>query len=243
MPHVSSHPDAYRALVIGSAGGIGAALQRGLAARGVEVIGLSRSRGNSTVGDGVSIDLTSEPSIEAAALGVAARGPFSVILIATGLLHGAGISPEKALRDLDQASLMRLFAINAIGPALVAKHFVPMLPKQGRCIFAALSARVGSIGDNRLGGWYGYRASKAALNMFIRTMAIELGRTHPEAICVALHPGTVDTGLSKPFQKNVAAERLFSADESALHLLRVIDQLTVRESGRTFAWDGMEICP
>jgi NAD(P)-dependent dehydrogenase (short-subunit alcohol dehydrogenase family) len=159
------------------------------------------------------------------------------------LLHDADLAPERASRELDQGKLLRQFAVNAVGPALVAKHFVPLLPRQGRSVFAALSARVGSIGDNRLGGWYGYRASKSALNMLIRTLSIELGRTHPEAICVALHPGTVDTDLSKPFQKNVAADQLFSPEQSAAHLLTVIDQLTPMHSGRCFAWDGTEICP
>jgi NAD(P)-dependent dehydrogenase (short-subunit alcohol dehydrogenase family) len=138
---------------------------------------------------------------------------------------------------------MRLFAVNAIGPALVAKHFVPLLPNEDRCVFAALSARVGSITDNRLGGWYGYRASKAALNMLIKTLAIELARTRPEAICVALHPGTVDTGLSKPFQKGVASDRLFSTDSTAAQLLEVIERLEPDQSGRCFAWDGAEIAP
>jgi NAD(P)-dependent dehydrogenase (short-subunit alcohol dehydrogenase family) len=147
------------------------------------------------------------------------------------------------LRDLDHASLTRLFAVNAIGPALVAKHFVPLLPREGRGVLAALSARVGSIGDNRLGGWYGYRASKAALNMLVRTLAIELARTRKEAICVTLHPGTVDTGLSKPFQKAVPPERLFTPDRSAAHLLDVLDSLTPAQTGRCFAWDGKEIAP
>lgn len=190
-----------------------------------------------------AIDITSETSIEEAAGLLRDKAPYSTILITSGLLHDSSVSPEKALRELDQQSLMRLFAVNAVGPALVAKHFVPLLPKHGRCIFAALSARVGSIGDNRLGGWYGYRASKAALNMYIKTLAIELARTRPEAICVALHPGTVDTDLSKPFQKAVPSNRLFSPDQSAAHLLGVLDQLTPDQSGRCFAWDGAEINP
>lgn len=188
-------------------------------------------------------DLTDEASIEAAADRLRADAPFATIIVATGLLHGSGVAPEKALRDLDQAGLMRLFAVNTVGPALVARHFAPLLPRQGRGVFAVLSARVGSIGDNRLGGWYGYRASKAALNMIVRTLAIELARTRPEAICAALHPGTVDTGLSKPFQRGVPPERLFTPDQSAAHLLDVLDQLTPAQSGRVFAWDGTEIGP
>ena len=232
-----------RAIVIGSSGGIGAALERGLEAKGFAVTGLSRSAVASMAGERLQIDLTSERSIEAAAIRLRDNAPFSRILLATGLLHDGEVIPEKAVREIDEASLTRLFAVNSIGPALVAKYFVPLLPKHGRCIFAAMSARVGSIGDNRLGGWYGYRASKAALNMLIKTLAIELGRTHPEAICVALHPGTVDTELSKPFQKAVVPDRLFSPDLAAGHLLNVIDQLTPAQTGRCFAWDGAEITP
>ena len=232
-----------RAIVIGSSGSIGAALQRGLAAKGFNVTGLSRSPSAGMVGSEPLIDVTSETSIEVAARLLADKAPFSTIIITTGLLHDSDVSPEKALRELDEKSLMRLFAVNAVGPALVAKHFVALLPKHGRCIFAALSARVGSIGDNHVGGWYGYRASKAALNMFIKTLAIELARTRPEAICVALHPGTVDSGLSKPFQKSVPSGSLFSPDRAAAHLLDVIDQLTPAQSGRCFAWDGAEIGP
>lgn len=232
-----------RAIVIGSSGGIGTELERGLAARGFAVTGLSRSAGPDLSGERSSIDLTDESSIEAAATQLRPNAPFSMILVSTGLLHDGKVMPEKALRELDQASLLRLFAVNAVGPALVAKHFVPLLPRRGRCIFAALTARVGSISDNRLGGWYGYRASKAALNMLIKTLSIELARTRPDAICVGLHPGTVDTALSRPFRNNVPRDRLFSAEKSATHLLEVISRLSPAESGRCFAWDGAEIDP
>lgn len=224
-----------RAIVIGSSGAIGGALMAALEATGVAVTSLSR-------GDG-TIDLASEASIAAAAEGLRAQGPFTAVFVATGLLHDDAVSPEKSLRDLDEAGLMRLFAVNTIGPALVAKHFVPLLPRQGRCVFAALSARVGSIGDNRLGGWYGYRASKAALNMIIRTLGIEVARTRPEAICIGLHPGTVDSVLSRPFQRGVAPERLFTTSEAAAHLLTVVDGLTPDDTGRCFGWDGRVIDP
>jgi NAD(P)-dependent dehydrogenase (short-subunit alcohol dehydrogenase family) len=230
-----------RALVIGSSGAIGSAIKSCLESSGVAVTGLSRSLGKSTAEH--AIDLTSEKSIEAAADGIREHAPFSAIFLTTGLLHNSEVRPEKSLRDIDQESLTRLFAVNAVGPALVAKHFVPLLPKEGRCIFAALSARVGSIGDNRLGGWYGYRASKAALNMIIKTLAIEVARTRPDAICVGLHPGTVDSGLSKPFQRGVPPQRLFSPDEAAAHLLRVVENLTPAQTGRCFGWDGIEIRP
>lgn len=228
-----------RAIVIGRSGGIGGALSRALEGRGMQVDGLSRSP---RAGD-LPIDITDEARVSEAAAALRAQAPFEAIYVATGLLHDAALAPEKSLRDLDADGLARAFAVNAIGPALVAKHFTPLLPRQGRCLFAALSARVGSIGDNRLGGWYGYRASKAALNMIVRTLAIELARGRPEAICVGLHPGTVDTGLSQPFQRNVAAGRLFSPDETAAHLLAVTERLSPAQSGRCFAWDGTEIAP
>ena len=156
------------------------------------------------------LDLALEDTIAAAAARVAGTGPVALVIVATGLLHDGGHQPEKTFKRLDPAFLAKTFQINAIGPALVAKHFLPLLPRRGRAVFAALSARVGSISDNELGGWYGYRASKAALNMLIRTAAIELARTHKEAICVGLHPGTVATGLSGPFQAGVPAQRLFA---------------------------------
>ncbi len=139
--------------------------------------------------------------------------------------------------------MRRSFEINTIGPALIAKHVLPLLPRDRRAVFAVLSARVGSISDNRLGGWYSYRASKAALNQIIRCLAIELAPKRPQAICVGLHPGTVDTALSKPFQGNVADTRLFTTDQSAAHLLNVIAALTPAQSGRVFDWAGQEIAP
>lgn len=134
--------------------------------------------------------------------------------------------------------MARLFAVNTIGPALIAKHTLPKLPRDRRAVFAVLSARVGSIGDNRLGGCHGYRASKAALNMLIANFAIEMRRTHPLAVIVALHPGTVATSLSEPFQAGVAADKLFSPETSATHLLNVIDQLSPDDSGGFFAWNA-----
>lgn len=238
---MSKNGETARVVVIGSSGAIGSALKTGLEAKGMEVTGLSRSEGNN--GLGIAIDITSEQSIEAVAEKLRDRGPYSSIFVATGLLHDSTVRPEKSLRDLDQESLTRLFAVNAVGPALVAKYFVPLLPKHGRCVFAALSARVGSISDNRLGGWYGYRASKAALNMLIKTMAIEVARARPDAICVGLHPGTVDSALSKPFQKGVPAEHLFSPEEAVSHMLRLVDRLAPNDSGRCFGWDGVPIPP
>ena len=230
------------AVVIGASGGIGRALTRQIVATGRfgAVHALSRSGDDAPLGaiDG-RIDLEDEASIAAAAarLETAPR----LVIVASGRLHGRGLTPEKALRMLDPAAMHQAFAVNTIGPALVAKHFTPLFQREGRSVFAALSARVGSISDNRLGGWHSYRASKAALNMLIATIAIELARTRPAALCVGLHPGTVDTGLSKPFQGGVPGERLFTAAHSAAALLQVIDGLTPPDSGGLFAWDGARI--
>jgi NAD(P)-dependent dehydrogenase (short-subunit alcohol dehydrogenase family) len=157
------------------------------------------------------------------------------------MLHDAGQKPERSWRDLDRTALERSFLVNTIAPALVAKHVLPRLPRERRTVFAVLGARVGSIGDNRTGGWHGYRASKAALAMLIKTLSIELRRTRPQAICVSLHPGTVDTAMSKPFQGNVAPEKLFTPDFAAVRLIAVADALTPDDSGGHFAWDGARI--
>lgn len=218
---------ALTSVVIGASGGIGRALADALKDRG-PVHRLSRPE----------LDVTDEAGIASAAARI---GPVDHVIVATGLLHDESQAPEKTFRALDAAALARSFAINAIGPALVAKHFLPLLPRDRRSVFAALSAKVGSISDNRLGGWYGYRASKAALNQLIRTASIELRRTHPLAICVGLHPGTVDTRLSAPFQRGVPD--LFTPDRSTAALLAVLDRLTPEQSGRLFAWDGAEIAP
>ncbi|HEY7810711.1 MAG TPA: SDR family NAD(P)-dependent oxidoreductase [Allosphingosinicella sp.] len=233
-----------RAAVIGSSGGVGGALARRLADAGAAVHAFSRSGG---VTDsrmvGGPIDLLKEKTIAAAAAGLGDDAELDLVIVATGLLHDGALSPEKAFRDLEGPKLARYFAVNTIGPALVAKHFLPLLRRSGTPVFAALSARVGSIGDNRLGGWYGYRASKAALNMTIKTLAIELARTRPNAICVALHPGTVDTPLSKPFQRGVAEGRLFKPEMSAERLLEVVANLRAEDSGSCIGWDGATIVP
>jgi len=228
------------AVIIGASGGIGAALEAALIEEDAheKVWGFARSRAGAQ-----HLDLTDEASIAAAAA-LVAQGPApALVIVATGLLHEDGHGPEKALRELDPAWLARQYAVNAIGPALVAKHFLPLLAKTGTPVFAALSARVGSISDNRLGGWHGYRASKSALNMLIATFAIEARRANDRSIIVGLHPGTVDTVLSKPFQANVTPGTLLVPDRAALQLLDVIEGLKVRDSGKVFAWDGAEIAP
>lgn len=231
-----------RALVVGASGGLGAALVTLLAgdSRFTEVIAWSRST-PSVASEKIRtarIDLCDEATIEAAAQRL---GEVDLVIIATGLLHDGQLKPEKTWRSLDAAMMKRVFEINTIGPALVAKHVLPLLPRERRVVFAAVSARVGSISDNRLGGWHSYRASKAALNQLIRCFSIELAIKRPLAICVGLHPGTVDTDLSKPFQAAVADDRLFTADLAARHLLSVLDTLTPIQSGHVFDWAGVEI--
>jgi NAD(P)-dependent dehydrogenase (short-subunit alcohol dehydrogenase family) len=243
---LASFTDGLRAVVVGAGGGIGSAVVDLLASspRVARVYGLTRTRPVLASPRVVSIpfDLRDEASIAGAADRCAEDGPLHLVFVATGVLHdGAGLKPEKSWRALTAASLAESFAVNAIGPALIAKHFLERLATGERAVFAALSARVGSIEDNRLGGWYAYRATKAALHMLMRTSAIELARRNPTAVCVALHPGTVDTALSRPFQSGVPAGRLFSPRQAAEHLLRVIDSLDASASGRAFAWDGQSL--
>ncbi|MDQ4420434.1 SDR family NAD(P)-dependent oxidoreductase [Sphingobium sp. DEHP117] len=226
------------AVIIGASGGIGAAFEAALIDEGgFDVVhGFARSRTGPH-----HLDLEDEASIAAAAAHVAKGPPPTLVIVATGLLHAGSLGPEKALRDLDPGWLAKVYAVNAIGPALVAKHFLPIMPKNQRTVFAALSARVGSIADNRLGGWHGYRASKAALNMLVRNLAIEQSRSNARAIIVALHPGTVDTALSRPFQRNVQPGRLFDPERAALQLLDVIEELKPSDSGGLFDFEGKEI--
>ena len=225
-------PSGGRAVVVGASGGIGRALLARLQgdARFCAVLPFAR-------GSQPALDLTDEASIARCAArcahDVGSSGhDIRMVIDATGFLHRDGMVPEKSWRDLDPAHLAQAFALNAIGPALLMKHFLPLLAREGKAVFATLSARVGSIGDNRLGGWYGYRASKAALNQLVHTAAIELRRKSPAAICVALHPGTVATPLSAPFAK--AGLDLQTPDDSAARLLEVIDRLTPSDTGGFF---------
>jgi NAD(P)-dependent dehydrogenase (short-subunit alcohol dehydrogenase family) len=190
------------------------------------------------------IDVEDEASIAAAAEAVAAAGgPPRLVIVATGFLHDAGQRPEKSWRDLDPEALARAFRVNATGPALVAKHFLPLVPRKERAVFAALSARVGSVADNRIGGWHGYRASKAALNQILRCLAIEAGRTRPEWVVTGLQPGTVATPLSAPFRSGLDADDLFAPDDAAARLLGVLAALGPEQSGRLFDWSGAEFPP
>ncbi len=234
---MTSFPGGGLAVVIGASGGIGAALVRRLEGDPgfARVLGLSRATG---------LDLTQQDSIAGAAaqtadLAASLGLPLRLVIVATGFLHGSGEVPEKSLRQLDPAHMAKSFALNAIGPALLMKHFLQLLPRQGKAVFAALSAKVGSIGDNRLGGWHSYRASKAALNQLVHTAAIELALRHPQAVCVALHPGTVETGLSAPFAKSGLDVR--RPDTAAGELLAVMDGLTPADSGGFFDCRGKRL--
>ncbi len=225
------------AVVFGASGGIGAAVAEALGASGA--FGAVHRLARSLSGE-AHLDLEDEPSIAAAAARVAEGPAPTLIFVATGVLHH-GQAPERSYRAMTAEHLMRDYRVNTVGPALVAKHFLPLMPRDRRAVFAALSARVGSIGDNRLGGWHAYRASKAGLNMILRNLAIELARSHPQMVVAGLHPGTVDTGLSAPFQKGVAAQKLFTPAYSAERMLAVLDGLTPGDSGGVFAWDGARI--
>ena len=228
-----------RAAVFGASGAIGAALLERLQRdpRYGDVTALSRR------GEGhLHFDLADEASIAAAAAALAEGGPLDLVFVATGVLQEPGKpGPEKALRALDPSALAHQFAVNAIGPALIAKHLFPLLPRDRRAVFAALSARVGSIGDNALGGWHGYRAAKAALNMLLRNAALELKRSHPLAVVAALHPGTVDSALSRPFQRGLRPGQLTTPELAADRLLAVLDGLTPDDSGFLYDYTGTRL--
>jgi NAD(P)-dependent dehydrogenase (short-subunit alcohol dehydrogenase family) len=246
---------ASNALIVGGSQGIGLALVRALLEHPAfeQVIAASRAPAASAglqalsqqYGDRLrwlELDLEDEASIERAAAELRAVTPALHLLVNTaGLLHADGLAPERRLADVKPENLLRSYAVNALGPLLIAKHFQALLGHGERAVLANLSARVGSIGDNRLGGWYAYRAAKAAQNQITRTLAIELARRAAKLICVALHPGTVETNLSAPFRGNVVAEKLFTPDQSAAYLLSVIAGLDQESSGRFYAWDGSEI--
>jgi len=232
LPALSSFPDGFRALVIGASGGIGAAFMQALAAnpRCALAVGLHRH-------SVPAIDFDDEASIGLAAAAVAGQAPFHLIVNAAGLLHQPHAMPEKQLADLHYAQLLATFRINTFGPALALRHFSPLLDRS-RGVLAVLSAKVGSIGDNRLGGWYGYRASKAALNMLLKTAAIELRRGQPNAVLVALHPGTVASALSRPFMGYQVGR---PADLAAAEMLAVLDGLMPADSGSFVAYDGQRL--
>lgn len=235
-----------QAVIIGASGGVGEALTNALVSNPKydRVYALSRSDlefQSSNIETG-SIDILDETSVATAAERVSQKASPSLVIVASGILsEGECLQPERSYRSQTFESFERVFRVNTFGPAIVAKYFLPIMPRKERGVFAALSARVGSISDNRKGGWHAYRASKAALNMLIKNYAIEQARRNEEFIAVSLHPGTVDTNLSKPFQRNVPEAQLFSAEQSADYLLTVINGLEAADTGKAFDWAGKEI--
>lgn len=229
-----SFPLGGSAIVLGASGGLGTALSDAIARSGRFGRLVKFSRASEP-----AIDLLDEDSLKRAAKYASGNYGVRLVIDATGFLHDDRHKPEKTWRNLEPDEMVRAFALNAIGPALIMKHFLPLLESSGKALFATLSARVGSIGDNRLGGWYSYRASKAALNQLVRTASVELRRLKPEAVCVALHPGTVDTPLSQPFSR--AGLQVQSPAKAALHLIAVIDRLGPDESGGFFDWRGAPV--
>ena len=190
----------------------------------------------------LEMDITQENDISAAIKTISEEiKQLHLVIYCVGILHDGDFQPEKSLRQINSDNLLRYFQINSIGGVLLAKHIMPLLRHKEGSMFASISAKVGSIGDNRLGGWYGYRASKAALNMFIKTISIEYSRRCPKTIVVALHPGTTDTRLSQPFQKNVPPEKLFSTERTVSQLLSVMAGLDMSNSGEFFSWDGQNL--
>lgn len=188
------------------------------------------------------MDITDETSIAQAVTTLRQQiDRLHLVIYCVGFLHTDTIQPEKSLQQIQANTLLRYFQVNSIGAILLAKHLLPLLKHSDRSVFASISAKIGSIGDNQLGGWYGYRASKAALNMFMHNAAIEYSRKAPKAILVLLHPGTTDTQLSQPFQRNIPTEKLFSVDRTVSQLLSVIDQLHPEDSGQFFNWDGSRL--
>ncbi|MEQ7872592.1 C-factor [Sphingomonas sp. ASV193] len=226
-------PDGYRALVV-APGAIGRAMAAGISGdpRCGELIVAGRR-------EALFVDFERPETI--AALFARLEGPLHLVLVTGGLLHDAEVNPERALREIDAAALARLYAVNAIGPALVARHAEPLIPRDVPACFAMMGARVGSISDNRLGGWVGYRMAKAGAAQFVRTLSLEWRRTRPLATALLLHPGTVDSALSAPFQRGVAPDRLFTPDHSAAALLDVIAAAGPERSGDHVAWDGTTI--
>lgn len=217
-----------KALIIGESGGIGSAVAERLRGMGVAVTGLSRSR------DG--LEVTDEDSLHRVLGGL--EGPFDLIFVATGALEIDGAAPEKTVKSLDPKALADQYALNAIGPALVLKHALPLLPWRAPAVFAVLSARVGSIGDNRLGGWYSYRAAKAGVNQLIHTASVELSRTHKELACVCLHPGTVETAFTA---KYAGRHPTVTPERAAERLVSVIQGLSPEDTGKFLDYAGQEI--
>lgn len=241
-----SFGESLRVVVVGATGGVGRALVEHLRVHPQVQTIFALSRRPLALEDPkvveLSVDITEEASIQAAVKSIGEETLLDLVLVATGILHDGGeLQPEKRLAELEMKKFAQVFAVNTFGPALLAKHLLPKLRRDRKALFGALSARVGSIADNHLGGWYSYRASKAALNMVLRTASIEVKRRNKTAVVVGLHPGTVDSGLSEPFQSSVPEDKLFAPAYAVERLLAVVEQVSVEDSGKHFAWDGLEI--
>lgn len=233
------------AVVIGAGGGIGSEFVNQLAQDPtigkIHAFSSSPKPHSSSKVSPHQINIHDESSIQECAKSV--QGSIDIVIVAIGMLHDdeANIMPEKSLRELSYEKFEAIFRVNTIAPALIAKHFVPLLSRKSKSIFAALSARVGSISDNQMGGWYSYRASKAALNMLIKNTAIEIGRNNKNAIIVGMHPGTVDTKLSSPFQAYVTSNKLFSPQYSVSQMLSALQNLEPKDTGNLFDYAGLKV--
>jgi NAD(P)-dependent dehydrogenase (short-subunit alcohol dehydrogenase family) len=242
MDNVGNYP--RRAAIFGSTGGIGRALCLELARGGCETIHAGSRAGLEPVGLQIApfvFDLQDEDSIKAAAEAMKDNPPQWVIVASGVLTLPDGTGPERTFKRLSGAAMAEVLALNTIGPALIAKHILPLMPRSEPFVFAALSARVGSISDNGLGGWHSYRASKAALNMLLKNFALEIGRTHKQGVVAGLHPGTVDSQLSEPFQSNLPEGQLTEPGEAARNLLGVLAGLGPDDSGKVFDFKGLEV--
>lgn len=240
--------DLTRIAVFGANGAIGSAFTQGIHARfpNAQIYRFARdpaSLSNLSGTQSYRFDIAGEEALKATAQAIKKDGGLDLVFVASGILHSASFQPEKTYKSLDHDAMQAVYEANTVAPAIVLKHFLPALAKDRPAWFGAISARVGSISDNQLGGWYAYRASKAALNMLIKCASIELARTHPQACIAALHPGTVASALSEPFQRNVPEGKLFTPQYSADRMLETLLSLSPAQSGRCFAYDGSEIAP
>lgn len=252
---VLSEINQANALVVGASQGIGLGFVRSLLQQGniQQIFATYRNSDTaeqlldlaSQYGDRLKclqVDITAESQIAAAVKQIQESvKQLHLAIYCVGVLHDQNLTPEKSLKQINAENLIYSFQVNSIGAVLLAKHLMPLFNKTEPSIFASISAKVGSISDNRLGGWYGYRASKAALNMFLKTTAIEYSRRCPKTIVVALHPGTTDTQLSQPFQKNVPTDKLFPVEHTVDLLSQVISNLSLQDSGEFFSWDGTKL--
>jgi NAD(P)-dependent dehydrogenase (short-subunit alcohol dehydrogenase family) len=232
--------------IIGSSGAIGRAfLDAYIADKDISnIYSISRTevKSNDKRIIHINIDVTDEVSVKAAASKIE-ENRLDRLIVATGVLHTKSFGPEKSIKDIKIENFVKIFSVNTFGPALIGKYFLPLMTKDQKSIVAFLSARVGSISENKLGGWHAYRASKSALNQIIKNFSIEAKRTNSSGIIIGLQPGTVKSKLSEPFQKNVKKGKLFLPEDSVDSLIKVIENVMQNDSGKIFDWEGEEIAP